>query len=133
MIQTEKLIYKFKKQHKQPFLYFYGNVDEFVAPGEFHFAHIIRDVILANALIILTVVAWYVNSVTTGAVIAEIYPKFCCMFKFWDAQNMLLIPEQVETSHLPKTLIGSEAHSTHLVSTLHSKNVVVVDEKIFET
>ena len=63
---------------------------------KFEFIHIGLDITILALLMIQTITTWYVNSVTPGAIVAEIYPNLCSIFKIWDAQNLRLIPPDSE-------------------------------------
>lgn len=65
-------------------------------PGGFNHVLFIRDIALFSGLFLLTVTAWYVNSVTEGAIFAEECGGCCSIFKVWDKKNLELMPGDVD-------------------------------------
>ena len=70
-------------------------------PGEFSILLIIPDVVLCANLLSFYTISWYVNSVTIGPILAEIHPEYCYCFKRWDAQNMIMVPDETTQDTLP--------------------------------
>ena len=75
-------------------VYFYYTADQSYNPGEFSLLHLAPRTLTLTNLVILCIIAWYVNSVTVGAIYAEMYPKYCYIFRRWDAKNLVLIPDK---------------------------------------
>lgn len=78
------------------------NLDSNIAPGDFNHVFLLRTITELGGLYLLTVIAWYVNSVTEGVIMADDWHMLCCVFKYWDSKNKQLMPNEtdiLETQH----------------------------------
>lgn len=79
--------------------------EERLAPGDFNYALVLKNSVELIGLYLLTVTAWYVNSVTEGPVLADQWSHLCCVFGIWDRKNKQLMPADTDilnTQHTSK-------------------------------
>ena len=63
-------------------------------PGNFHLSAVSRDIIVTLNIYLLTLFAWYVNSVSVAPIVSEEYFPWCTrVFYWWDKMNTRLIPD----------------------------------------
>lgn len=74
-----------------------------IGPGQFNFVILLRSIAECAGLYLLTVTAWYVNSVTEGVVLADDYPVLCCIFALWDRKNRELMPTHDDILEISKS------------------------------
>lgn len=69
-----------------------SGINQNIRPGEFNYSLVFRDLAILFILILMTVYAWYVNSVTEGVLVTDEW-KCCVVFSCWDAKNKKLMPD----------------------------------------
>lgn len=77
-----------------------NGIEERHAPGDFNHVLFVQHLGVFFSLIYVTLLAWYVNSVTEGAIMADICPYLCFVFRLWDRKNKSLMPDDEEDMEL---------------------------------
>ena len=60
--------------------------------NQYNFVLFLRDICVLAYMTVFWILAHYFNSISTGPIFSDFYPRLCYVFNCWDANNRKLFP-----------------------------------------